>query len=58
MEIERYREVVQLQEWVAKYEMTKHEFIDGSYNRQKTTFSDGTEVTIDLEKNSYYIKYR
>lgn len=58
LEIERYREVAQLQGWVAKCEMTKHEFLDDTYKKQKTTFSDGTEVTIDLEKNSYYIKYR
>ena len=54
-EIERYRIVAALQEKVAKCEMVRHEFLGGDPKRQKTTFSDGTTVEIDLEKNTYQI---
>ena len=54
-EIQRYRIVAALQEKVAKCQMLRHEFIDGDLNRQKTTFSDGTTVAIDLETGSYQI---
>lgn len=36
--------------------MVKHEFLDSAYKVQRTTFSDGTQVTIDLEKGNYHIK--
>lgn len=55
-EIERYYVVSKLQEKIAKCEMVKHEFLDSSYKVQRTTYSDGTQVTIDLEKGSYNIK--
>ena len=35
--------------------MLRHEFVDGSYRRQKTYFSDGTVVYIDLDRGEYCI---
>ncbi len=54
-EIARYRVVAQLQERVAKCEMVQHEFLQGDWKQQRTTFSDGTEVTVDLTSGSYSI---
>lgn len=52
---ERYQIVAAFQEKVAKEEMVKHEFIDGDYTKQKTTFANGMSVEIDLKKNTYKI---
>lgn len=41
---------------VAYNEMIKHEFLDHSFQIQRTTFSDGTVVTIDLKTKQYTIK--
>ena len=35
--------------------MLKHEFVDGSYRRQKTYFSDGTTVLANLDSGEYSI---
>lgn len=40
---------------VALLEMTKHQFLDDSRRRQRTTFADGTRVTIDLETDKWEI---
>ena len=53
-EIARVKPLAQLQEKLYNKEMLKHEFL-GSYRRQKATYSDGTTVTIDLDKNTYEI---
>lgn len=55
-DIMRYRQVAALQEKVAKCEMVKHEFLNEAYTVQKAVYSDGTEVTIDLEKGTYHIQ--
>ena len=35
--------------------MTKHEFLDGGFRKERSTFSDGTIVTIDRESHSFSI---
>ena len=30
-------------------ELVRHEFVDGSYRVQRTTFSDGTKITANLD---------
>ncbi len=55
-EIARYRIVAALQERVAKQEMVRHEFLDGDWMRQRTTFADGTTVTVNFHDNSYSIE--
>ena len=43
-------------EKLALCEMVKHEFLSSDYRRQRTTFSDGTTVEVDFDKNEYIIK--
>lgn len=40
---------------VALLPMTNHEFLDDSRQRQRTTFADGTQVTIDLESDRWEV---
>ncbi len=41
---------------VATQEMTKHEFLDDKFRQERSTFSDGTTVTVDWDKNSVKIE--
>ncbi len=54
-ELERIRTVCTLNKRVGLLEMTNHEFLDKGYRKQRTTFSDGTTVTIDLDSCNYTI---
>ena len=36
--------------------MTNHEFLDGSRQKERTTFADGTIVTVDWTTNTVEIK--
>lgn len=56
-ELERIRPLCELQAKLYNKEMLKHEFL-GSYRKQKATYSDGTSVVIDLDKNTYKIDLR
>lgn len=53
--IARYQTVAALQERVAKCEMVRHEFLDGDPQKQRTVFSDGTVVTVNLKTQTYGI---
>ena len=53
-EIARVKPLSNLQAKLYNKEMVKHEFL-GSTRRQKATYSDGTTVTVDLDKNTYDI---
>lgn len=55
-EFERIKPLCQLQAKLYNKEMVKHEFL-GSYRKQKATYSDGTTVTIDLDKNTYKVNH-
>ena len=39
-----------------KCEMVSHEMVDGNPQVQRTTFADGTKVTVDFEKQTYNIE--
>ncbi|UCG49739.1 MAG: hypothetical protein JSU94_08145 [Phycisphaerales bacterium] len=54
-ELSKVQTMCALHERVALLEMTKHEFLDKSGRRQRTTFADGTTVTIDLDKQTFEI---
>lgn len=56
-EVERCRIVAALHEKVAKCEMLRHDMVNGDAKIQRTLFSDGTTVTVDLKKQTYDIKY-
>ena len=53
--IRRCEVVASLHEKVAKCEMVKHELLDDTGMKQRTTFSDGTTVTVDFAANHYEI---
>jgi Family of unknown function (DUF5696) len=44
-----------LHERVALLEMTRHEFLDNNFRKERTTFADGTTVTVDWDASSYEI---
>jgi hypothetical protein len=41
---------------VAMLEMTKHEFLDARFRKERTTFADGTTVTVDWDTNTFKIE--
>lgn len=45
-----------LNERLALLEMTRHEFLDGSYKKERTTFADGTTVTVDWDAGTVTVK--
>ncbi len=53
-ELERIKPLCELQAKLYNKEIVKHEFL-GSYRKQKATYSDGTSIVIDLDKNTYEI---
>ncbi len=55
-ELERVRTVCALHRRVALLEMVRHEFLDAGRRRQRTTFADGTRVTIDLDHDRWEIQ--
>lgn len=54
-DIARCRTVCDLHRRVALLEMTDFEFVDGDPHVQRTTFADGTTVTVDFATNTYVI---
>lgn len=57
-ELVRVRTMSALNERVGLLEMTNHEFLDESCRKQRTTFADGTKVTIDLDSDTFEITPR
>jgi Family of unknown function (DUF5696) len=55
-EMKILKTIIALHKRVALLEMTNHEFLDKDYNKERTTFSDGTTVTIDKEAKSFDIE--
>jgi hypothetical protein len=41
---------------VALLEMTRHEFLDANFKKERTTFADGTTVTVDWNTNAVKIE--
>ncbi len=54
-ELVRVRTMSALHERVGLLEMTNHELLDKSFRKQRTTFADGTKVTIDLDSDMFEI---
>lgn len=54
-ELIRVRTMCSLHERVGLLEMTNHEFLDESYRKQRTSFADGTTVTINLDDETFMI---
>jgi hypothetical protein len=49
------RQMAALHERLALMEMTKHEFLDKNYRKERTTFADGTTVTVDWDASTFEI---
>jgi hypothetical protein len=49
------RQMAALHKRVGLLEMTKHEFIGENYRKERTTFADGTMVTVDWDANTVTI---
>jgi hypothetical protein len=47
--LDRIRQLAALHERVALLEMTGHEFLDPRFRKERTTFADGTTVTVDWD---------
>ncbi len=52
----RCRIVSDLHEHVAEQEMVRHEFLDGNWKKQRTTFAGGISVTVNLQEGTYQIR--
>ena len=52
-ELERVHFALRLHERLWDKELVRHEFLDESRRRQRTTFSDGTTVTVDFGTGEY-----
>lgn len=55
--IRQWRVIRELQEHVAMEKMVGHEFLSEDRAVQRTTFSDGTQVTVNFKENTYDIRY-
>lgn len=54
--LERIRQMSALHQRVALLELTRHEFLDSEYTLERSTFADGTTVTVDWKAQAVTIK--
>jgi hypothetical protein len=54
--LEAVRRMAALNERLATVEMTRHEFLDAERKRERTTFADGTTVTLDWTTQTVEVK--
>jgi hypothetical protein len=57
-QLEQAAIVCSLNRRIALQELTNHEFLDERHRRQRSTFADGTTVTVDLDSNKFEITPR
>ncbi len=55
-ELMRVRKLCALHHRVGVLEMTNHEFLDTTMRKQRSTFSDGTKVTVDFDSGDFKIE--
>ena len=55
--VRRVNEAAELARYCGMSEMVSHEFLGEGYRRQKSVFSDGTEVMVDFATGEYRIHY-
>lgn len=55
--ISRVQEAAELARRCGTLEMVSHEFLDDTHRLQRTTFSDGTTVTVNFATKEYSIAY-
>ena len=54
-QLARVKRIASLHARVAILEMTNHEFLDQSFRRERTTFADGTTVTVDWDAKTVVV---
>lgn len=54
-ELLRMREICEIHTRLARKEMLEHEFLDSGNRVQRTTYSDGTTITVDFDKETYSV---
>lgn len=54
-EIADVKEACALSERLATCQMIRHEFLDNTYRKQRTTWSDGTVIEVDFDTNEYAV---
>lgn len=54
-QIERVKEVSALAARLGLLEMTDHQFVDGARRVQRTTYNDGTKVTVNFDQKTYTV---
>ncbi len=54
-ELTAVKQLCALQQKLAFEEMVNHEFLDDTYRRQRVTYSDGTTITADFDKDQLTI---
>jgi hypothetical protein len=54
--LERVRQMAQLHEKLALLELTRHDFLDKDYKIERSTFADGTTVTVDWNTQTVTVK--
>jgi len=55
-DLEQIRKMCALHKRLALVQMTEHEFLDAEYHKERTTFADGTTVTVDWNDKTVQIK--
>jgi len=55
IELEQVQTMCALNARLGLLELTSHQFLDGSFRRQRFTYADGTAVTIDLDAETWEI---
>ncbi len=56
-EIQFVKEVCNLAKHCQFLELVNHEFLDETFRKQKTTYSDGTSIIVDFDQKTYEIHY-
>jgi len=54
--VDQVRRLAALHGRIGLLEMTNHEFLDKARRKERTTFADGTTVTVDWEANTVEIR--
>ena len=56
-QVQRVKEALELAARCNTQEMVNHEFLGEGWRKQRTTFADGTRVTINLDTKEYSVEY-
>lgn len=54
--IEEIKAIAAINAELYNQELVNHEFLDSSYRIQRTTFANGTQITVDFDKDTYKLE--